>query len=391
MSEVNAFLTAAQRLKAWCLEEALPLWSENGVAPDGGFWERLDEQGKPRHALDRRYRVQCRQCVVFAEAALRQWSEDARAIAEAGLSFTLSKADFTARGGEGFSGGPFVLTDEGGVADPKPDLYTHAFLLLALSQYARLGHEDEAIACADELIAFITTKMASSHGGWVESLPPALPRRQNPHMHLFEASLAMAEATGLQRYREIADRIAGLFECFFKRDDPTALLEFFTDDWAPDSVAGTTVEPGHMMEWVWLLDRHERLCGARHGETIGAFYNAANTVGRHDKTGNLVDAIKLGGDPLDGRQRSWPLTEAIKAGLVLCRRGDTTVLPSIIGDIERLMDGYLGGDAPVRGGWIDRYDSKGKALDDVNSASTFYHLMGAVAEVDDYARSLTQP
>ena len=83
------------------------------------------------------------------------------------------------------------------VADPRRDLYAHAFVLLAIASYVGATGNRRALSLADETLAFLDDHMASPDGGgFVEQLPPlGGVRRQNPHMHLFEALLALWECS----------------------------------------------------------------------------------------------------------------------------------------------------------------------------------------------------
>ena len=83
-----------------------------------------------------------------------------------------------------------LLKADGSVLDSTRDLYTQAFYLLALAWRFRLSSDAKWLEAADRQIAFLDTEMASPEGGYIESIPDRLPRRQNPHMHLFEAFLA---------------------------------------------------------------------------------------------------------------------------------------------------------------------------------------------------------
>ena len=48
------------QLKTWLLEHAYPLWASAGRDPDGGFFEKIDQAGRPVEA-SRRIRVAARQ------------------------------------------------------------------------------------------------------------------------------------------------------------------------------------------------------------------------------------------------------------------------------------------------------------------------------------------
>ena len=97
------------------------------------------------------------------------------------------------------------------------------------------------------------------HGGFFEEFAPGrtemkLPRRQNPHMHLLEALLALHVATGEKNWLRRAGALVDLFKRRFVDPQTGALIEFFAEDWsAAPGDEGRLREPGHQFEWVWLL------------------------------------------------------------------------------------------------------------------------------------------
>src|SRR5690606_32211788 len=103
------------------------------------------------------------------------------------------------------------------------------------------------------------------HGGFFDGgdeswTPRSEPRSQNPHMHLFEALLAWAEADPGGPWLDRADSIRALFDRFFFDAEAGILAEHFDRDWRRASgPAGEVVEPGHHFEWVYLLEEHGRL------------------------------------------------------------------------------------------------------------------------------------
>ena len=82
------------------------------------------------------------------------------------------------------------------VIDAHRDLYDHAFILLALASAARLLPAPPLRQEALDLLGYLDARFAHPLGGYVEVLPPTLPRRQNPHMHLLEALLTAFESFG---------------------------------------------------------------------------------------------------------------------------------------------------------------------------------------------------
>src|SRR6185436_13829825 len=144
--------------------------------------------------------------------ARRGWYGDALGLVE--RAFASMVRDYRGRDERG--GWVFSIRRDGTVADARRDLYTHAFVLLAIASYVEATGRREALALADETLAFIERDMAAPEGGgFVEELPAkGGVRRQNPHMHLFEGLLALWECSRQGRHLAQA---AALFELFAAR------------------------------------------------------------------------------------------------------------------------------------------------------------------------------
>src|SRR5262249_9556025 len=239
----------------------------------------------------------------------------------------------------------------------------------------------EALALADETLAFIDNDMAAVRGGgFVEQLPLATsPRRQNPHMHLFESLLALWECSGDARYLEWADRLFDLFASRFFRPDPGVLGEYFTDDLRPaDGVAGSIVEPGHHHEWVWLLRGFEAASGRDVQPFVDALYGHADRHG-FDGGGMIHSELLDDGTPRAGPSRIWPVTEAIKSNLIEARHGRAQGEDRAAALAVLLRERFLTTD--LAGGWRDKLDHDGRCMNQFMPASTLYHLMGAIDEL----------
>ncbi|HHL42008.1 MAG TPA: hypothetical protein ENJ42_00175, partial [Hellea balneolensis] len=188
---------ALQRLTDWVKNDALPFWAKCGRNPQGGGYEALLHDGTPDYQALRRVRVEARQAYAFAHASYLGWSEDAKKCARhfwemlvdngmAGAKNTLS---------DGYGGCAHLMNPDGSLNDPLRDTYAQAFVILAGAwQYRALGDE-KALKTAKNTLKFLDQFMGASNGGWFEGCPAHLPRRQNPHMHMFEALMTMFDVT----------------------------------------------------------------------------------------------------------------------------------------------------------------------------------------------------
>lgn len=370
---------ALKRLASWFREEALPLWAARGYDHErGGFYEALDYAGQPVRAAPRRVRVQARQIYVFSNAARLGWHDEAERLARAGFEYFLK----TACPDEGARGCVHVLSPEGQILDVRCDLYDQAFLLLACSAFWSAFKDPRALDFAARTIAFLERDLAAPGGGFWEDDQDSRPRRQNPHMHLFEAFLALHAATGEAQWAERADQMFELLGRRFFDCEHRILREFFSDDLVRvDDDQGDLIEPGHMAEWVWLLDKRQISDPATRG-IQEALYESATALGRDPESGFLVDRIRWGDRAKNATRRLWPQTEYIKAGLARARCGEIEGVASAERLAASLFDTYL--DQPVSGLWCDQYDSAGRPIAQDVPASILYHLFEAAREIDAF-------
>jgi mannose-6-phosphate isomerase len=367
-----------QRVRAWVVDAALPLWLTRGIdGTRGGFAEALNLDGSPLPDLPKRLRVQARQIYVSSHAALLKLSPDALAAAWAGY-------EFMTRHGWHREGGWIHLFDpRGAVLDATRDSYDHAFALLALSWFYRATGEGSALDWIERTLHFLDTTLADGTGAYRESHPlpsPVPPRRQNPHMHLFEAMLSLHAATGDRQFLERATKLYELFKTRFFDANRGILLEYFGADWKPLSgPADAVVEPGHHCEWVWLLDKFERLTGENTAGERRALLDFALRHGRDPASGLLVDELFADGRVRQGSMRSWPQCEALKARLVSLERGETAARADVAHFANGLLDRYLA--VKPAGLWQDCFGADGAPLTAQVPASTLYHLFLAFAEL----------
>lgn len=368
-----------EEARNWLRGTALPVWLDRGIDKRrGGFVERLHMDGEPDAEAVRRLRVQARQIYVLCHAAHLGWSGEAEAAALSGFDYLVSKG--WRRGGE--PGWVHLLEPSGAVADARRDAYDHAFVLLACAWAYRISGDSQILGVARETLDYLDTAMGAPNGGWLEGHPHTGPRRQNPHMHMLEAFLALYEATEDPAWLERASKIHTLFETHFLCPDSGRLTEYFNDDWSPaNGACADRYEPGHHMEWVWLLGRYGVLTGADVQAQAAALYEYAASHGRDRASGFLWDEISAAGALKQPTRRCWPQTELLKAHLARAESGqDGAAREMAEAALAGLMEHYI---APApRGGWIDRFDAKGAPAAEHVPASTLYHLFCAIAEAD---------
>jgi mannose/cellobiose epimerase-like protein (N-acyl-D-glucosamine 2-epimerase family) len=361
-------------LKALMIDHALPLWSGEGWDQvRGGFIERLDVEGRADRSAPRRVRVQARQIYCFAKAADIGWYPQGRKLAIKGLDYLLAKA----KSPDGRPGFVHLLDPDGAVLNPLRDAYDHAFVLLALSTAYQMSGDAQLRDEIASLVGFLDAHLRSPHGGFVEGIPATLPRRQNPQMHLFEAMIAAFDATRDPVYQNRAGELFALFVANLYDARRQALGEYFEDDWS--KIEPLVVEPGHQAEWVWLLKGFERITGCPTGRYRSQLLTSALRY-CDAATGCLVDEGDAEGDIRKSTRRLWPQTEIVKAWLAQAESREEGAADQALAALVRLHDHYLR--HPVPGGWYDQFDRDNRSLVEMVPASSFYHIVCAIAEAE---------
>ncbi|WP_018181754.1 AGE family epimerase/isomerase [Kaistia granuli] len=367
--------------KAWATELALPLWS--GVGFDmarGLFHERLDFERNPIALPATRLMVQARQIATFSRASLAGWHSGSETV----LAACLANVERLYHRADGHPGWIFSIDPYGKPASRVRDLYAHAFIIYALAWSHRLTGDPHAIRLADETLAEIDVTLAAPLGGHLDASPSSDPtRRQNPHMHLLEAVLALYEATGRERDLVRAGALVELATSRFIDAEAGALLEDFAPDWRPLQPRGhNRVEPGHQFEWYWLLGEYRRLGGAIPEEVTDRLLDFGLDHGIDQESGLIVDAVTETGSMLSPSFRSWPHAEGVKAFVTAAKSGQSgaaQMADHLLASLLTFCPDML------EGGWIDRFDADGAPMVDHMPASTLYHVMGALLEAEQLA------
>jgi len=365
-------------LRHWLIEKALPVWATHGF--DVGtqrFQERLDKAARPI-AVPQRAMVQARQIYVYAQAAMLGWHPEGAALAESAMAAL--RRDYLEMSNGRASVVFSVHPASGAPVSRVRDAYTHAFVLFALAQLHAMNGDAELLTLADMIIAYVDEELTDAvHGGVFDASPRTGAKRQNPHMHLLEAYLALDTAAPGRGYIERAHRLVQLFHDRLAHLEHEILLEHFADDWGNHPDKAMLFEPGHHYEWAWLLHRHQKLGGADHAAWRERLHRTATEFGRSDN-GLLWDEVGADRRVLKRSTRLWPHTEAIKAASVRHTDGDAEAAAFAQHMSDLLFAHFL--DLPFEGGWTDHLASDLAPLVDYVPASSLYHLMHAASEAE---------
>jgi mannose-6-phosphate isomerase len=356
----------------WMISAALPVWSTSGWDEHASmFVERLMLDGAPDLVVPRRVMVQARQIFVYSVAQRRRWMPGSGELVELATHNMIQRYYMA----DGRPGWVFSVDRAGGVVDSRRDLYAHAFILLALAQAHEITGNRRLLALADETLAFLDAEMRSAYGGFVETLPLAGgPRRQNPHMHLFEALLALHETDPAAGYLARAAPLRQLFLRRFLQSEGRVLVEYFDDALNPLDGPIFPFEPGHHFEWIWLLSRYALLEGCENVSELAPLWDSAVRYGLNTH-GQIVNQTTEAGI-IDAGTRLWTYAEAAKAAHFVAKSGIDVGRHTAINFLDRLHKKFL---VPAtRGIWIDVYDAEGQCAVDFVPASSLYHICCAV-------------
>ena len=267
----------------------------------------------------------------------------------------------------------------GNPIDHTQDLYDVSFVLLAAATCYRDGNErgrelgDLAMRKLEEdfhIAAGLGYGETSDDIGGSSTLP----RRANPHMHLFEALLVWYEATqdplAAQRCLELhalfADRISGRGR--------SLIVEFFDQDFMPHQDKELQyAETGHQFEWVWLLCECDRILKTDSTDLSRSLYSVAETFGINLKTNLPYQYINNSFQPVGDSVRSWSQIERIKACLALGGRTTGDDKLKLKRGLGALRKHHLNHDLP--GLWNDEVNFDGTIISNHIPASILYHLV----------------
>ena len=371
----------------WLLDEALPLWDQHGVDRRlGGYFEDLSLD--PRGAVAasgnvRRGRVVARQIYVFDVGHQFGWRSSISNPLEHGCNYLFSRLHY----GDGrFHTSVDSITH---VARAPFSLYEHAFYLFALARLHTKADRYPVEASAVQCLRWLRNNVGRADGGFDESMPPSLPLKSNPHMHLLEAAIVWVGVTTGERQQPwiaLAEELVSLCLSRFRDICTGGIREYFTFGWRQArGNDGRIMEPGHQFEWAWLLVEWSQLpCidAARRSACVGA---AAELVGIGERGVDVARNIVINEiwddmTPKDSAAKLWPQTERIKAWCAMLSqsrtKGEFSWACAQIVAATRGMLGYLRAEAP--GMWHEVCRSDGQFAPGPSKASSLYHIVCAI-------------
>lgn len=367
---------AVAALRRFVTDQALPLWASAGWDNlNGGFVERLNADGTPDLDAPRRTFVQARQIYCFAKAAQFGWHPRAKFIAIDGAGHLLTRIRSSAAD-EGF---PHLTDRVCNVLDARRDTSDHAAILLALASVFELTRDARIRSEIDAILLLIDRRLRSANGGLVEGLPPTLPRRLATHTHMFEAMIALFDATGEPVFQQRAGEFFGLFMANLLDPVSGTLGEYYEDDWA--NIQPVRVAPGSLAQWIWLLRGFERTTGCptvRHRTTL----MQALSRYRDAQTGLLIDESDREGSVIVAIQSLVTQASFTKALIAQAEANEARAIEEARAMISVLNREYF--THPTSGGWLA---ARGKKGVQTIKAADFYSIISLLSEAEQVLKA----
>jgi mannose/cellobiose epimerase-like protein (N-acyl-D-glucosamine 2-epimerase family) len=360
MSTPASTTATALSLREHFSRVVLPIWRGPGFNEALNLpYEAVAADGRrPLPAVRYRAMACARQLFVFAQAGA---DEHAQRLFDSLVHYFQDNA----RGGWLYSVDP-----QGAPLDTTKDLYTHAFVVFACAEYgARSGNRDafdivhrtssiieERFAVRGEHLRGLYHAALNADFSTVTGTP-----LQNPLMHLTEAWLAAAQATGDAAFDTALERLCNAIAHAFVHAPTGCIAEL------PIGSADNWLEPGHQFEWFWLV----RQAGARLkrtglDESLARAFLFAQQRGVDSGNGSVALALDEQGAMRDATQRIWAQSEYLRA---LAVHPDANVRAALPRQIARFSERFL---RPQ--GWFECKTVDGDVARDDMPSTTPYHL-----------------
>mgnify|MGYP006372082351 CR=1 FL=1 len=369
-------------LKNWLLEELCPYWSARIVDPAGGFFEGLNAQGQALKTPARTLLNQARSTFTFSLASLLGGDAQIRATADHGFAFLKHLAGPDERG----MTWPRGMDAQGRVLNPSLDAYESSFVILAMAWYHCATGSAEALHLGEQAYECLQHRLTDTeHGGFFEEHPftAKLPRRQNPHMHLLEATLAMHGATQAPIWLGRATAMVGLFQRAFFDAETGSLGEYFDAQWRPIAGPESAVrEPGHQFEWVWLLQQYIQASGRTDlNATTERLFQFGTRHGINPEgpmQGAVYDEVDKSGAPRARSMLMWPQTEYVKACVArFDATGQTVYRDKALAHWQLMRTRFFRQDGC---NWINQVGPRGEPLVNDTLSRVLYHVVHSACE-----------
>jgi len=371
-------------LNQWLKKSVMPLWLEKGVdSKSGGFIEALSFEGQPLD-IPRRAMVQARQIYSWKLAY------ELSAVDEARAKSIILKATRYLTDNFSLSSGAFIhsISPSGKPENKTSDLYAQAFALFGLANSFAVNPDAKVEERAKALVRYLKSERSLPQGGFSELASSGVMYEANPHMHLFEATIAWLNVSDENIWQELAEQILSLCLNKFVDSKSGALCEHFDEDWKPIiSERGYIVEPGHQYEWAWLMSKYEKITGTKLESVRKKLFDLSEAHGVCKDRGVVFDEVWSDMTPKAQTSRFWTQCERIK-----CAADGALQFSSSRQKYQQAAEaGVLAlaryFETPLPGLWFDRMTESGQFIAENAKASSLYHIIGAISEFESLQRA----
>jgi cellobiose epimerase len=274
-------------------------------------------------------------------------------------------------------GGFFLrVAPDGKVLYDTKNTYGHAFALLALSHMARVTGEARYRAAALAAWRDIDLWLRDGKGGFFKQLPRDFSKTgtvaneaktQNPLMHLFEALLALHDATqdpvAMKGAKSLGEFIVyRLLQG--QPDDGASIPEWYDSDWKPlpTKEKGGYTDLGHQFEWSHLLwEAEARGLTGVYSLTAERLLNFAVKNGYDEVNGGAYQRLYPDGT-VEKDKFWWQQTEAMRAFLMSASIGGKNDMWRRYEQTLKLVQEQFIDKAS--GGWHDKACARGGCMGD---------------------------
>lgn len=260
-----------------------------------------------------------------------------------------------------FGGWYEAVSPDGRMKNGNKRLYGQAFAIFALAHAYRTTQDKRYLEAALLTWKEIRLYFADAHGGFRAGTSrdfsqTMLGNSQNPVMHLFEALLALYQASGDRVALEGADNIARFVTRRLLEglpDGSARIAEVYDDHWQPlPGERGGRIDIGHQFEWAFLLSAaSEAGMNPIYAGVAGRLLDYALKAGSDKEDAGVITSISPEGE-IDRHRGWWQQAEALRA---LMHHAATRGRSDLWGRVTQLTE-YIRSDFldPENGGWRER-------------------------------------
>ena len=272
-------------------------------------------------------------------------------------------ADFLLERFRDFDQGLFFysMTPEGKILDEGKGSYGIAFVIFALSHAGRVTGDDKykkaALATWTEMRSHLRDEKGFFKPRTDRGYATVIRRNtQNPMMHLFEALLALYDATQSAQILKEAEDLANLVFTRLYQEDKGRLPEIYDAEWrlAAANQEGH-IDLGHQFEWAFLLSHGvEKGLPAPYLKIAERLLDYGMKVGYDSKEGGIFSRSDYDGKVTRGPKGWWEQCESLRAMMHWAGlRGRTDLWPAFDKSFAFVKNCFID---PKYGGWYSTYD-----------------------------------